>query len=165
MAVEIPFYQHVSLSHMSNLISGCTVIRKDVVFQVSPDLHDACIRTDLSFWILRARVHRVPRAAYDPWWAPLNQDHRDCHLRGASLTPFAQFSRLGYRSLQSPFKDTIRDQSPGGGLCRQIIGYRIVCTRDVVQVQDLKVLFQLLMVEQVGDQLGGCCSNIPPLLA
>jgi hypothetical protein len=29
-----------------------------------------------------------------------------------------------------------------------------VCARDMVQVQDLKVLFHLLGMEQVGDQLG-----------
>jgi hypothetical protein len=51
---------------MGNLISGCTAIEKDIVFQVDLDLCDPCIRTDLSFWILRAGVHGVPRDAYDP---------------------------------------------------------------------------------------------------
>jgi hypothetical protein len=32
----------------------------DVFFQVVPDLRDPCIETDLSIWILRARVHGVP---------------------------------------------------------------------------------------------------------
>jgi hypothetical protein len=54
--VEIPFYQCVSLSQMCDLINGCTVMGKGVVLQVSPNLHDPCIRTDLSFRILRAAV-------------------------------------------------------------------------------------------------------------
>jgi hypothetical protein len=66
MPVEIPFYQRVSLSHTNNPIGGVMVIRKDVVFQVSPDLRDPCIRTDLSFWVLRTGVHGVPHDAYDP---------------------------------------------------------------------------------------------------
>jgi hypothetical protein len=77
MSVEIPLYQHASLSQTGNLISGCTIIGKDIVFQVGPDLCDPCIRTDLSFWILRTGVHGVPRDAYDPWWAPWNQGHWD----------------------------------------------------------------------------------------
>jgi hypothetical protein len=47
--VEIPYYQRVSLSHVNNPISECTIIREDVEPQVSLDLHDSCIRTDLSF--------------------------------------------------------------------------------------------------------------------
>jgi hypothetical protein len=35
-----------------------------------------------------------------------------------------------------------------------VIGYCIVCARVMVQVQDLKVLLQLLDMEQVGGQLG-----------
>jgi hypothetical protein len=30
--IEIPFYQHVSLSHTNNPFSGCIFIKKDVVF-------------------------------------------------------------------------------------------------------------------------------------
>jgi hypothetical protein len=46
------------------------LIRKDVVYQVVLDLHDPCIEIALSVWILRARVHGVPRDAYDTWRAP-----------------------------------------------------------------------------------------------
>jgi hypothetical protein len=99
-------------------------------------------------------VHRVLRDAYDPWRAPWNQDWRDRQLRGAGLTPFAWFGRPGCRSLQPPFKDTIWDRSSGGGLCRQVIDHCVVCASDVVQVQDLEVLFQLLGMEQVSNQLG-----------
>jgi hypothetical protein len=70
MPVEIPFYQHVSLSHMNDPFTGYMFIRNDVVLQVVPDVDDPCIGTGLSIWILRAGVHRVPRDAYDPWWAP-----------------------------------------------------------------------------------------------
>jgi hypothetical protein len=45
-------------------------MEKDVVLQVSLDLHDPCIRTNLSFWILRIGMHGVSRDAYDPWRAP-----------------------------------------------------------------------------------------------
>jgi hypothetical protein len=80
MSVEIPFYQHVSLSHMNDLLSGYMLIRKDVVFQVAPNLHDPCIGTSLSIWILCARVHEVPHDAYDPWWAPGKYGHQDHQL-------------------------------------------------------------------------------------
>jgi hypothetical protein len=87
MPVENPFYQCVSLSQTDNLISGSCVIRKDVVFQVGPDLHDPCIKTSLSFWFLCVGMHRVSCDAYDPWQAPWNQDRRHRYLRGAGLTP------------------------------------------------------------------------------
>jgi hypothetical protein len=51
---------------MDNPINECTVIGKDIIFQVDLDLYDPCIRADLSFWILRTGVHRVPRDTYDP---------------------------------------------------------------------------------------------------
>jgi hypothetical protein len=39
-AVEIPFYHRVSLSKSHYALSGCLVFRKEVVFQVVPDLGD-----------------------------------------------------------------------------------------------------------------------------
>jgi hypothetical protein len=60
---------------------------------------------------------------------------------------------LGCRLLQPLLKDAIWDRSPGGSLCRQIIGYCIFRLKDMVQVQDLKVPFQLLGMEQIGGQL------------
>jgi hypothetical protein len=116
MPVEITFYQHLTLSLLNNPISECMVIGKDVVFQVSLDLRDPRSRTNLSFWILRAGVHGVPRDAYDPWRAPWNYDCWDHQLRGAGLAPFAQFDRPGCWSLQPSLKDTIRDRSTSGGL-------------------------------------------------
>jgi hypothetical protein len=71
----------------------------------------------LSIWILCAEAHRVPRDAYDPWQAPDKQGRRDHRLRGAGLSPFTQFGRVGYRSLQPPLKDSFRHGSPDGGLC------------------------------------------------
>jgi hypothetical protein len=47
--VEIPLYQRVSLSQTGNPVSGCTVIGKDIIFQVGLNLCDPCIRTNLSF--------------------------------------------------------------------------------------------------------------------
>jgi hypothetical protein len=75
--IEIPFYQCVSLSHMSDPFNGYMLIRKDVVFQVIPDLHGPCIRTDLGVWILCVGVHGVSRDNYDPWWVPWEQDYWD----------------------------------------------------------------------------------------
>jgi hypothetical protein len=68
--VEIPFYQHVSLSQTGNLISGSHIIGKDVIFRVGLDLCDPCIETSLSFWIFHVGMHRISRDAYDPWRAP-----------------------------------------------------------------------------------------------
>jgi hypothetical protein len=44
-AVEIPFYLRVSLSQSHYVLNGCLVFRKDVVFQVVPDLGDPSIGT------------------------------------------------------------------------------------------------------------------------
>jgi hypothetical protein len=46
-AVEIPFYHRVSLSQPHYTLSRCLVFRKEVVFQVVPDLGDPCIGTSL----------------------------------------------------------------------------------------------------------------------
>jgi hypothetical protein len=107
--VEIPLHQRVSLSQMGNWASGCTVIGKDIIFQVGLNLGDPCIRTNLSFWILRVGVHGVPRDAYDPWRAPWNQGHQDRQPQGAGLAPFTQFSWSGCQLMYSSFKDTIWD--------------------------------------------------------
>jgi hypothetical protein len=53
--IENPLYQCVFLSHTNNLLSGYMFIRKDIIFQVVPDLRDPSIR-----------VHGVPHGAYDP---------------------------------------------------------------------------------------------------
>ena len=49
-AVEIPFYHRVAFSQSYYALSGHIVIRKDIVFQVVPDLGDPCIRTSLRRW-------------------------------------------------------------------------------------------------------------------
>ena len=49
-AVEIPFYHRVALSQSYYALSGHIVIRKDIVFQVVPNLGDPCIGTPLSNW-------------------------------------------------------------------------------------------------------------------
>jgi hypothetical protein len=43
-AVEIPFYHRVSLSQLHYALSRCLVFRKEIVFQVVPNLEDPCIR-------------------------------------------------------------------------------------------------------------------------
>jgi hypothetical protein len=42
-AVEIPFYHRVSLSHPNYALSRCLVFKKEIIFQVVPDLRDPCI--------------------------------------------------------------------------------------------------------------------------
>ena len=49
-AVEIPFYHRVAFSQSYYALSGHIVIRKDVVFQVVPELRDPCIGSSLSKW-------------------------------------------------------------------------------------------------------------------
>ena len=44
-AIEIPFYHHVVFSQSHYALSGHMFFRKDVVFQVVPDLGDPCIGT------------------------------------------------------------------------------------------------------------------------
>jgi hypothetical protein len=146
---------------MGNLISGSHVIRKDVVFQVGPDLRDPCVRTILSFWILHAGIHGASRGAYDPWWAPWNQDRRDRQLRGAGLAPFTRIGCLSCWLMQPPFKHSVRDQGRGGGLGGQVVCHCVLCTGDVSQVQDFEVLFQLMRMEQVGCQLGSLQQHSP----
>jgi hypothetical protein len=84
---------------MNDPLSRYMFIRKDVVFQVVTDLHDPCIGTDMSIWILRVGVHGVPRDTYNPWRAPNKYGHWNHQLGDAGLTPFTRFSRLGCRSL------------------------------------------------------------------
>jgi hypothetical protein len=73
---------------MGNSVCGCTVIGKDIVFQLALDLRGPCIRTNLSFWILRTGVHGVPSDIYDPWRALWNQGRRDRQPRGVGFAPF-----------------------------------------------------------------------------
>ena len=49
-AAEIPFHHRVAFSQSYYVLSGHIVIRKDIVFQVVPDLGDPCIWSSLSRW-------------------------------------------------------------------------------------------------------------------
>jgi hypothetical protein len=66
MAIEIPFYHRVSLSQLHYALSGCMVFRKDVVFQVVPDLGDPCIRNPLRVWMRLLEVFRTLEGAHNP---------------------------------------------------------------------------------------------------
>jgi hypothetical protein len=46
-AVQIPFYHRVSFSQPHYALCGHMIFRKDVFFQVVPDLGDPCIGTTL----------------------------------------------------------------------------------------------------------------------
>jgi hypothetical protein len=74
-AVEIPIYHRVSLSQPHYALSGSTVFRKDIVFQIVPDLGDPCIGTFLSNWKWRSKVSWVLRSAHYPWQT-LEMEHR-----------------------------------------------------------------------------------------
>ena len=69
-AVEIPFYHRVAFSQSYYALSDCIIFRKDVVFQVVPDLEDPCIGTSLSRWEWLYEVSRVLNSAHNPGRAP-----------------------------------------------------------------------------------------------
>src|SRR6185437_2112262 len=69
-AVEIPFYHRVAFSQSYYALSGHIIIRKDVVFQVAPDLRDPCIGASLSSWERLHEVSRILDRAHNPEWAP-----------------------------------------------------------------------------------------------
>src|SRR6185436_15944101 len=69
-AVEIPFYHRVAFSQSYYAFSGHIVIRKDIVFQVLPDLGDPCIGNSLSRWEWLYEVSRILDRAHNPVRAP-----------------------------------------------------------------------------------------------
>jgi hypothetical protein len=69
-AVEIPFYQRVTLSHPDNALSRCLVFKKEIIFQVVPDLRDPCIGTFLRNRAWLPEVFRTLKGAHDPWRTP-----------------------------------------------------------------------------------------------
>jgi hypothetical protein len=77
MAVEIPFYHCVSLSQSHYTLSRCLIFRKDVVFQVVPDLVDPCIKTPLRVWMRLPEVFRTLEGAHNPWRTPRMERRRD----------------------------------------------------------------------------------------
>ena len=76
-AVEIPFYHHVAFIQSYYALSGHIVIRKDIVFQVVPDLRDPCIGTPLSRWEWLYEVSRILNRAHNPGQAPQMECCRD----------------------------------------------------------------------------------------
>ena len=76
-AVEIPFYPRVEFSQSYYALSGHIVIRKDIVFQVVPDLGDPCIRSSLSRWEWLHEVSRILDRAHNPGRAPQVEWRRD----------------------------------------------------------------------------------------
>jgi hypothetical protein len=69
-AVEIPFYHHVLLSQPHYTLSRCLVFRKEIIFQVVPDLEDPCIGTFLRNWVRLLKVFGTLEGAHNPWRAP-----------------------------------------------------------------------------------------------
>jgi hypothetical protein len=65
-AVEIPFYHCVSLSHPDYALSRCLVFRKEIIFQVVPDLRDPCIGTFLRIWAWLPVAFGTLEGAHDP---------------------------------------------------------------------------------------------------
>jgi hypothetical protein len=77
MVVEIPFYHRVSLSHPDYMLSRCLVFRKEIIFQVVPDLRDPCIGTFLRVWAWLPKVFGTLERAHDPWRAPRMERRQD----------------------------------------------------------------------------------------
>jgi hypothetical protein len=50
-AVEILFYHHVSFSQPHYALYRHMIFKKDIFFQVVPDLGDPCIGTTLRYWL------------------------------------------------------------------------------------------------------------------
>jgi hypothetical protein len=76
-AVEIPFYHCVSLSQSHYTLSGCLIFRKEVIFQVVPDLKDPCIGTPMRNWVRLLEVFRTLEGAHNPWWTSWMERRRD----------------------------------------------------------------------------------------
>jgi hypothetical protein len=76
-AVEIPFYHCVPLSHPNNTLSRCLVFRKEIIFQVVPDLRDPCIGTFLRIWAWLPVDFGILKRAHNPWRAPRMERRRD----------------------------------------------------------------------------------------
>jgi hypothetical protein len=76
-AVEIPFYHRVTLSHPNYTLSRCLVFRKEIIFQIVPDLGDPCIRTFLRSWERLLEVFGTLKGAHNPWRAPRMERCRD----------------------------------------------------------------------------------------
>ena len=76
-AVEIPFYHRVAFSQSYYALSGHIIIRKDIVFQVVPDLGDPCIRSSRSRWEWLYEVSRILNRAHNPGRALQVECRRD----------------------------------------------------------------------------------------
>ena len=76
-AVEIPLCHLVAFSQSYYALSERIVIRKDIVFQVVPDLGDPCIGTSLSRWEWLYEVSRILNRAHNPGRAPQVECRRD----------------------------------------------------------------------------------------
>ena len=69
-AVEIPLYHRVAFSQSYYAFSSSIIFRKDVVFQVVPDLGDPGIGTSLSRWKWLCEVSGIlqdPPQCTPPW--------------------------------------------------------------------------------------------------
>jgi hypothetical protein len=64
--VEIPLHHRVVFSQPYYALSGHMFFRKDVVFQVVPDLRDPSIRTALSNCEWRQEVFRILNGTFIP---------------------------------------------------------------------------------------------------
>ena len=75
--VEILFYNREAFSQSYYALSGRIVIRKDIVFQLVPDLGDPCIESSLSRWEWLYEVSMILNRAHNPGRAPQVKCRRD----------------------------------------------------------------------------------------
>ena len=76
-AVKIPFFHRVAFSQSYYALSGRIVIRKDIAFQVVPDLRDPCIGSSLSRWEWLYEVSRILSRTHNLGRAPQVECRRD----------------------------------------------------------------------------------------
>jgi hypothetical protein len=67
--------------------------------------------------------------------------------------PFIWVGCPSCRLPQPSFQHSIQNRSRSGGLSWQVVSHYIFRTGNVLQIQDLKDLFQLACMEQMGSQL------------
>ena len=79
----------------------------------------------------------------------------------ASLIPFVQFGRLGGRSQQPSFEDTLGHGCPGRCSRGEIIYCCVEFAGNMVQFQGIEFLLELPHVDEVCRELGIVAAAIP----
>jgi hypothetical protein len=76
-AIEIPFYHRVLLSHPDYALCSHLVFRKEIIFQIVPDLRDPCFGTFPRNWAQLPEVFGTLEGTHNPWRASRMERRRD----------------------------------------------------------------------------------------